>query len=531
MNIVNRNHKQKGIGLIEILIVLVVLVIGWAAIAALQGTLMSGSSASKARNEALELAREKTEEMRNAVEKGKFVSDLGATSGSDDAITGVNAVFTRSWVLDSVDVNGDSVKEDYLKQLSMKVSWTNNEGVTEDVVLNSMIVFASATNMGSLATGGSGDAGETATPGAYSATEGPTRPGIAIGPGTKDEDGDASNGSEDVYTSTDADGNLVVYTGSNVAANVNLTVYGGKILKFSGMIYYDSPAPYVRATSPSYCTTFTRTKAECGITDNSSSTQCAKYVCYAGGDCSNGGDGCPTDSGALAALPTNLNGGWYGKIGDFFPTLSNALQFPTICMGDSIDVPARFYVTKRVATGTTTGYEREGINTSFECTDNLISAANDTACEDLIAELKSYGIAVDPNADPNEIADFEMVRPLASGATNVVLAATNDSYYNGVFDNFCGGGTPSSSSSSGGTTSSGSSSGSTSSSGSSSGGPGYTHMCSCNYRNAIQGVESVTGMTADGTPEIGCCKLEDCNATIPTDISNNSTFVLTCSMP
>ncbi len=126
----SKQHKERGVGLIEILIVLVVLVIGWAAIAALQGSLMSGTSLSKARNEALELAREKTEEMRNSIEKGQYVADL--TTGSDAAINGVNAIFTRSWVLADVDINGDGVVEDCVKQLVYDVAWANNEGMTEE---------------------------------------------------------------------------------------------------------------------------------------------------------------------------------------------------------------------------------------------------------------------------------------------------------------------------------------------------------------------------------------------------------------
>ncbi len=127
MKISNRVRKQSGVGLIEILIVLVVLVLAWAAIAALQGRLMSGTSVSKARNEALELAREKTEEMRTAIEKGQYVADLADTSGARvndpvGTITGVNANFTRSWILGDVDVNGDGTPEDYAKQLSMQVA-------------------------------------------------------------------------------------------------------------------------------------------------------------------------------------------------------------------------------------------------------------------------------------------------------------------------------------------------------------------------------------------------------------------------
>ena len=203
------------------------------------------------------------------------------------------------------------------------------------------------------------------------------------------------------------------------------------------MIYYDSSAPYVRATSPSYCTTFTQRQQDCGI-DNRSSIECARYVCYMGGDCSNGGDGCPTPD-ADNPLP-DLNGGWYGKIGDFFPGLSNANQFPTICMGDSTNVPARLYYTKRVNPGSTTGYSREGINTSFECHNTLIATPNDSACRDLIGELAEYGIFVDPDAEPGQVADHQIIRPMAADGTNTVLAATNNDYSNGVFPNHCGGG-------------------------------------------------------------------------------------------
>ena len=437
-----RSRKEKGVGLIEILIVLVVLVIAWAAIAALQGKLMSGSATSKARSEARELAREKTEDMRSSIEKGQYVADLAVTG---DALTpdplgswdGVNATFTRSWKLVDVDVNADGTTEDYLKQLVMKVAWTNNQGVVEDVVLNSLIVFSDKLKIASLATGGSDYVGKLAHPNQLTGDEGPAQPGTVITGGPDpDEDGGNSNPNDDIYTGTDDQDNLVVYGTAPLADNVLLTVFGGKILKFSGMIYYDSSAPYVRATSPSYCTTFTQQQQDCGI-DNSSSTECAKYVCYVGGDCSNGGDGCPPPD--LDNPLPDLNGGWYGKIGDFFPSLSNPQQFPTICMGDSTDIPARLYYTKRVFPESTTGYSREGINTSFECHDTLISAPNDSDCEGLVAELNGYGIFVDPNAVPSEVADHEIIRPMATDGTNTVLAATNNNFNNGVFPNYCGG--------------------------------------------------------------------------------------------
>ena len=110
MKVLNRSHKESGIGLIEVLIVLVVLVIGWAAIAALQGKLISGSSASKARNEALGLAREKTEELKNSIEKGRYVIDLAAgiaiLDTDNNPIAGTYGTFTRKWDLVAVSLDG-----------------------------------------------------------------------------------------------------------------------------------------------------------------------------------------------------------------------------------------------------------------------------------------------------------------------------------------------------------------------------------------------------------------------------------------
>ena len=435
MNNLNARRKENGVGLIEILIVLVVLVIGWAAIAALQGKLISGSSASKARNEALGLAREKTEELRNSIEKGQYVSDLLNTGGmsAPESITGVKATFNRSWLLadlpdeDLPDGTAVGSLKDVIKDVIVKVSWENNEGGPEDVVLNSIIAFSDALKMASLLTGGSGDVGRLASPNSRTATEGPVSEGIGIVSGTLDEKGDTDL--DDIYTGKDADDNLVVYQGTPIA-KIKLTVFGGKILKFSGLIYYNSSDPFVRATSPSYCTTFTKTQEDCGIQSNGSKIECARYVCYAGGDCSNGGDGCVGD---LDKLPDNLNGGWQGKIGNFFPSLANPQKFPVICMGDSDDVAARlFYSERELETG---GYEREGINTSFECYDTLISTEKRTGCTKLIKELTRDGIEIDPDAD--QIADHQIIRHLGVDDTNMVLAVINYEYSTDALKNFC----------------------------------------------------------------------------------------------
>jgi len=331
MNILNRSHKERGVGLIEILIVLVVLVIGWAAIAALQGKLMTGSSVTKARNIAQELAREKTEELRTSIEKGQFSSAFEEDPTiTDEAI--INAEFTRSWTVEDVTLATGAVV-DHLKQLEVTVTWKNNENIDEKVVLNTMIAFADPITSTFLEPGESGPGG-FAPINSQTGREGPGTvvPGYVLDPDAGDGNDDTLD--DNIYTGVDDEGNPVVFQGIPVAGGFEngFTAYGGKIIKFSGTIYYDYDGdhPFVQASSPSFCSAYYGTSGECLTGD--SNIICAKYACYAGGDCSNGGVGCPDD---VADLP-KLNGGWYGKIGDFFPGI-NPLKFPTICMSDPLN--------------------------------------------------------------------------------------------------------------------------------------------------------------------------------------------------
>jgi hypothetical protein len=465
MNILSKSRKQSGVGLIEILIVLVVLVIGWAAIAALQGKLMSGSSVTKTRNIALELAREKTEEMRTAIEKGQYDFDLVAGSVADGDEEIISAIFSRSWTLSDLDINGASAEN--LKQLVMTVTWKGNDydadkDNLEKVVLNTLIVFSDPLKSSFLEPDGTGRPGGFAPINAQTGREGP---GTVTALPTEDdlaEEGDPDTDDDNIYTGEDEDGNLVVYQGTPIANadgilefRDGLTVYGGKILKFSGTVYYASDHPFIQATSPSFCSAFYPTQSECG-TDGLDQVKgrdikCAEYACFAGGDCSNGGAECNhlTDT-QIAALP-DLDGGWFGKIGDFFPDITLG-PFATICMGDplhqtdesgiSVGVPARLLVTKRVFAGSETGFSREGINKSFEGYDTFISAFNDPLC-DLLFEALVPSILPSkplPTDDPRQIVDYEIIRCLEADTTNVVLPSTGFTpgvAPNDVFTNVC----------------------------------------------------------------------------------------------
>ena len=59
--------RQRGIGLIEILVAVVILAVGFLALAALQGTVTLSAADSRARTSATSMANEKLEELRSFV--------------------------------------------------------------------------------------------------------------------------------------------------------------------------------------------------------------------------------------------------------------------------------------------------------------------------------------------------------------------------------------------------------------------------------------------------------------------------------
>jgi len=116
--------KQNGVGLIEVLIATVVIAIGLLAVASLQGGFISSSGDSKIRSEALTLAEQKTEELRNNIDLAGYNaipnSDT-AVADSANPITGNNSTFNRSWVINAGGADR--------KKISVTVSWDNDGNV------------------------------------------------------------------------------------------------------------------------------------------------------------------------------------------------------------------------------------------------------------------------------------------------------------------------------------------------------------------------------------------------------------------
>jgi len=119
------SKKQKGVGLIEVLIATVVIAIGLLAVAALQSGFIAGSGNNKTRSEALTLAEQKVEELRNNIDLVGFEAHLNSTTAIPDNVTGSNASFTRSWII----TQGGTADR---KNISVIVTWDSDGDVDSD---------------------------------------------------------------------------------------------------------------------------------------------------------------------------------------------------------------------------------------------------------------------------------------------------------------------------------------------------------------------------------------------------------------
>jgi Tfp pilus assembly protein PilV len=125
-------RRQRGFGLVEILISILVLSFGLVALAVFQGDILQAGGEIKARNEALALGDEKLEDLRNLISEAQYSA---VTSGSD-SITGKNATFTRAW---TVAADGTLPFVD----VSVAVTWSDADGNSQSVVVDSALTFQS----------------------------------------------------------------------------------------------------------------------------------------------------------------------------------------------------------------------------------------------------------------------------------------------------------------------------------------------------------------------------------------------------
>lgn len=158
MKSIDYRTNNKGIGLIEVLVALLVIAIGLLAVASMQGNFLSGSADSKTRAEAQALAEQKIEEFRNNMVKGDYTAITN--SGAPETIAGVNETFARSWTVNNLTPPDR-------KQLTVTVSWGGG-GADQQIALSSEIAFSSPAASVAMANSpddGSGSYGQAPNPG------------------------------------------------------------------------------------------------------------------------------------------------------------------------------------------------------------------------------------------------------------------------------------------------------------------------------------------------------------------------------
>jgi Tfp pilus assembly protein PilV len=267
-------NKQRGIGLVEVLIALVVVSLGLLGLAKLEGNLLSTSGNNKARAEAIGIAQQQMETIRYAASTQASYADL------DDAglslvnlnpfnVTGTNAQFT-------VDIDIEDPDTNSIINTIVEVTWTSAAGDAENITLMSEIALLDI-QKSALATNDTAAAvavpspRQSASEDVRPASEDVTDPNV-ISPtatplparGTVTADGTRASGLAETFTvnSTDTipvpytltaiandsryyntyfgDGNLAVYVCDSTAVNGCRYIqnhFGGVTLSTAGIIY------------------------------------------------------------------------------------------------------------------------------------------------------------------------------------------------------------------------------------------------------------------------------------------------------
>jgi Tfp pilus assembly protein PilV len=428
MNLIFKT-RQSGFAIIEALIAFLLLGIGVAALVYLQGNLMSGSGTSKARAEAMELAQFRMEILRNYVEEAEFQDSLySAVQKEPDTIPGVNAEYTVSYELNGTDIASSTPIADAQlstadpQRITVRVDWPNSEGGSEEVSLETMLYFIKPEISSAINAQNNGDASKVLLTSPWiTGVEGedPSTAPIKLADGNSDDNDIATTDdgllgieiNRYIATTGTLEGrsNVEVIVGDEVV----LTSFGGIVHRLQGDIIIDSGANTtlgdlatdlkILASPPSYCVFPINPHDD----DGDGVDDVASYVCYVPGDCTYGSsEEAKTDPETIC--PDNfispidddfndLNGGWYGRIGNFGIAIHPDDMVCTTYATKTNLTPSREYVTYRckvalvsdecpdddsdVSNGNGNIIANEGINTPYSAQTFLI-IRNNTDCAD-----------------------------------------------------------------------------------------------------------------------------------------------------
>lgn len=128
-----KNRMIRGFTLIEALISLVVFSVGMLSVASLHNAIISSSGLSKARTEAVQIAENNLEQLRNLIVQGDFTAV--ATSATTQ-VSGTNATFAVNRVVTNTTI-GSPVS----KRIEVTVAWTDPKDGAQQVRVSDTIAW------------------------------------------------------------------------------------------------------------------------------------------------------------------------------------------------------------------------------------------------------------------------------------------------------------------------------------------------------------------------------------------------------
>ncbi|WP_394176745.1 prepilin-type N-terminal cleavage/methylation domain-containing protein [Thalassotalea litorea] len=330
---------NKGFGLVEVLVALAILAVGLLAVAVFQSEVIDNSSENKSRAEAIAIAQQRLEEMRNYTGQASDADEFNAlfplTTGFGNSMTlpGNNAQFTRT---ERVNQTADT------KQITVMVSWQSSQGSTEQVVLNTEIGFESPSLTGQLGMDLSND------PLVRSATG---RAVLGAGQVAAGEQANITSNGDLTGLLDRGDGDLRLTNGDKDGDDIVLTLEDACELDDNGQRSTLPCTGFVEISGKVYIDIATQSKLKPGdiYVKASDAAYCQRF--YTSGVES---DGNPQafqidDSTASANLTSNgdyhyfnytcyLGGGWHGNIGVMLA--DGISQRDKICQGDPTSLDA-----------------------------------------------------------------------------------------------------------------------------------------------------------------------------------------------
>ncbi|MDP2139483.1 MAG: hypothetical protein Q8L20_01610 [Gammaproteobacteria bacterium] len=318
--IVSPRSKNKGFGIIEILITLGVLSVGILGVATLQSVITKQSQDNRATVEALAIAQSRIEEMRNYTNSASTVAEFNTlypnTNGFTNSatISGVSTVYTRT---ESISTAGQ------IKNLIVSVTWRDSDDVAQNIRLNTELSFISPRSVG--------DTALEATPSLVDAPTGRAR----LGEGQLPAGADTISNGDGTSLYHDGGTELMLVFGDQIVltlAEACQTEDGSCIdfVRIKGRIYIDTASQgnldpsdvYIVASDAAFCARYYVVNGTThNVTSQTSSTistasgnyEYFDYTCYIGG-------------------------GWHGNVGII---LAGGLrQSDKVCVGDPVSVNA-----------------------------------------------------------------------------------------------------------------------------------------------------------------------------------------------